>query len=86
MAVAAAVVSGAADTGLAVLSAARALGLDFILVAKERYDLAIPGEFFDTPLLRAVLAIIGDDSAFREQIVSLGGYDVSEMGKIIGVY
>jgi len=86
MAVAAAVVSGAADTGLAVLSAARALGLDFILVAKERYDLAIPGEFYDTPLLRAVLAIIGEDRAFREQIVSLGGYDVSEMGKIIGVY
>jgi putative molybdopterin biosynthesis protein len=86
MAVAAAVVSGAADTGLAVLSAARALGLDFILVAKERYDLAIPEEFFDTPLLRAVLAIIGEDRAFREQIVSLGGYDVSEMGKIIGVY
>ncbi len=86
MAVAAAVVSGVADTGLAVLSAARALGLDFILVAKERYDLAIPEEFFDTPLLRAVLAIIGEDSAFREEIVSLGGYDVSEMGKIIGVY
>mgnify|MGYP001574341890 FL=1 len=86
MAVAAAVVSGAADTGLAVLSAARALELDFILVAKERYDLAIPGEFFDTPLLQAVLAIIGEGRAFREQIVSLGGYDVSEMGKIIGVY
>jgi len=30
MAVAAAVVSGAADTGLAVLSAAQALGLDFV--------------------------------------------------------
>ena len=66
MAVAAAVVSGAADTGLAVLSAARALELDFILVAKERYDLAIPGEFFDTPLLQAVLAIIGEGRAFRE--------------------
>ncbi len=86
MAVAAAVVSGAADTGLAVLSAARALELDFILVAKERYDLAIPEEFHDTPLLQAVLAIIGEDRAFREQIVSLGGYDVSEMGKIIGVF
>ena len=35
---------------------------------------------------RAVLAIIGEDRAFREQIASLGGYDVSGMGKIIGVY
>ncbi len=86
MAVAAAVLSGAADTGLAVLSAARALDLDFIPVAQERYDLAIPQEFYDTPMLQALLAIIGADSAFREQIVAMGGYDVSEMGRVIGVY
>ena len=81
MAVAAAVLSGAADTGLAVLSAARALDLDFVPVAQERYDLAIPQEFYDTPMLQALLAIIGADSAFREQIVAMGGYDVSEMGQ-----
>jgi molybdopterin molybdotransferase/putative molybdopterin biosynthesis protein len=86
MAVAAAVLSGAADTGLAVLSAARALDLDFVPVAQERYDLAIPQEFYDTPMLKALLAIIGADNAFREQIVAMGGYDVSEMGKVIGVY
>jgi putative molybdopterin biosynthesis protein len=86
MAVAAAVVSGAADTGLAVLSAAQALGLDFILVAKERYDLAIPQEFSETPMVKALLAIIREDKEFREQILSMGGYDVSEMGRVIGVY
>jgi putative molybdopterin biosynthesis protein len=86
MAVAAAVVSGAADTGLAVLSAARALGLDFILVAKERYDLAIPQEFYDTPMMQALLAIIREDGEFRDQITGMGGYDVSEMGRVIGVY
>jgi putative molybdopterin biosynthesis protein len=58
MAVAAAVLSGAADTGLAVLSAAQALGLDFIPVARERYDLAIPAEFSDAPLMQALLGII----------------------------
>ena len=51
MAVAAAVLSSAADTGLAVLSAAQALGLDFIAVAQERYDLAIPLKFI-TPAAR----------------------------------
>jgi putative molybdopterin biosynthesis protein len=86
MAVAAAVLSGAADTGLAVLSAAQALGLDFIPVAQERYDLAILQEFYDTPMLQALLGIIREDRAFREQIVAMGGYDVSEMGKVIGVY
>jgi putative molybdopterin biosynthesis protein len=83
MSVAAAVLSGAADTGLAVLSAARALDLDFVPIAQERYDLAIPREFYNTPMLRALLGIIRQDKDFREQIIAMGGYDVSEMGNVI---
>ena len=83
MAVAAAVASGAADTGLAVLSAARALGLDFVPVAQERYDLAILEEYYDTPLLQGLLAIIREDGGFRVQLEQMGGYDLSEMGKVI---
>jgi putative molybdopterin biosynthesis protein len=83
MAVAAAVISGAADTGLAVLSAARALGLDFVPVAQERYDLAVLEEYYDTPMLQALLRIVREDRDFREQIVNMGGYDVSEMGRVI---
>jgi putative molybdopterin biosynthesis protein len=83
MAVAAAVLSGAADTGLAVLSAAQALGLDFVPVAQERYDLAIPQEHYDTPMLQTLLGIIRDDREFRDQIVGMGGYDAREMGHVI---
>ena len=83
---AAAVVSGSADTGLAVVSAVQALELDFIPVAQERDGLAIPQEFSDTAKLRALLGIIRDDKEFREQIIAMGGYDVSEMGRVIGVY
>jgi molybdopterin molybdotransferase/putative molybdopterin biosynthesis protein len=86
MAVAAAVLSGVADTGLAVLSAAQALQLDFVPVAQERYDLAIPEEFYDIPMMQALLAIIREDKEFHDQIVAMGGYDISEMGKVIGVY
>lgn len=85
MAVAAAVLSGAADTGLAVLSAAQALQLDFIPVAQERYDLAIMQEFYDMPMMRALLVIIREDTEFRDQIVAMGGYDISEMGNIIEI-
>jgi len=85
MAVAAAVASGAADTGLAVLSAAQALGLDFIPVAQERYDLAVPQEFYETPMVQALFGIIRGDKGFREEIIAMGGYDVSEMGKVLGV-
>jgi putative molybdopterin biosynthesis protein len=83
MAVAAAVVSGAADTGLAVLSAAQALDLDFVAVAQERYDLAIPEEHYDAPMMQALLAIIREDPEFRDQIVKMGGYEVKEMGRIM---
>ena len=83
MAVAAAVLSGAADTGLAVLSAAQALGLDFVPVAQERYDLTIPQEHYDTPMLQALLSIVREDREFRDRILQMGGYDVSEMGRII---
>jgi len=86
MAVAAAVVSGAADTGLAVLSAAQALGLDFVPVAQERYDLAIPEEHYYSPMLQALLAVIREGREFREQIVRMGGYDVSEMGRVIATF
>ncbi|MDA8234238.1 MAG: molybdopterin biosynthesis protein [Clostridia bacterium] len=82
MAVAAAVASGSADTGLGIYAAAQALGLDFIPVAQERYDLAIPGEFWDTPHIRDVLAILADDD-FKQEVLALGGYDVSRMGEVI---
>ena len=82
MAVAAAVLSNAADAGLGVLSAAQALGLDFVPVAKERYDLAILAEYYNDPMLQALLGIIRDE-AFRSRINAMGGYDVSEMGRVV---
>jgi len=83
MGVASAVLTGISDTGLAILASAKALGLDFIPVAKERYDLAVPFEFYDTDMIRALLSIIREDNEFREMVANLGGYDVSDMGKVM---
>jgi putative molybdopterin biosynthesis protein len=83
MTVASAVLTGVADAGLGVLSAARALGLDFVPVAKERYDLVIPKEMMETEMVRALLHIIREDEEFREAVMALGGYDVSDMGKVM---
>ncbi len=82
MAVAAAVVSRAADVGLGICAAARALELDFIPVVTEQYDLVIDARFFDTPPVQALLEVIGSES-FRSRVRALGGYDTSETGKII---
>ncbi len=83
MGVASAVLSGAADTGLAVLSAANALGLDFIPVAQERYDLVIPREHYGSPLIKALLETIREDRELKDAVLAMGGYDVSQMGRVI---
>jgi putative molybdopterin biosynthesis protein len=82
LAVAVAVAGGAADSGLGILAAARALDLDFVPVLKERYDLIIPRVHFESRLLEPMLAILQDVS-FRAEIEKLGGYDVSQMGQVI---
>ncbi|MFA5354370.1 MAG: molybdopterin biosynthesis protein [Thermodesulfovibrionales bacterium] len=83
MAVASAVLTGLADTGLAIYSSAQALGLDFIPVAKERYDLAIPSDLLHTEMMQALLSIIREDRDFRTAVESLGGYDTTDMGKVL---
>jgi molybdopterin molybdotransferase/putative molybdopterin biosynthesis protein len=83
MGVASAVLTGVADTGLAILASARALGLDFIPVARERYDLAIPKRFLKIDMIENLLKIIREDGEFRETVAGLGGYDISDMGKMM---
>lgn len=83
MGIASAVLTGRADVGLGILSAAQALGLDFIPVTEERYDILIPQEFLALSTVKSVLNIIKEDEKFRETVKSLGGYDTRDMGKII---
>ena len=82
MAVAAAVASGSADTGLGIRAAARALGLDFIGVVEERYDLCITGEYRNTPYITRLLEVMSLPE-FREDVAALGGYDLRDCGKIM---
>ena len=79
MAVAVQVLSGGAHAGLGILAAARALGLDFVPVATERYDLCIPVDFLDDPRVVALLDTLASDR-FRSTVADLGGYDVTDMG------
>ncbi len=86
LAVAAQVASGAADAGLGVMAAARALDLGFTPLLEERYDLVIPRQFFDSDLLAPILDLLDGGSergkAFRAEVEALGGYDTREMGRV----
>ncbi len=81
LAVAAAVHGGAADAGLGILSAARALNLDFVPLLNERFDLVMPVAHFESDLLRPLLNLLSNEE-FRQAVTNLGGYDVSRMGQI----
>jgi putative molybdopterin biosynthesis protein len=83
MAVAVNVLSGRADAGLAIFAAARALGLDFIPVAEERYDLVVPEECWDDPKLQLLMNVIVS-APFRQMVIQLGGYDVRDSGTVMG--
>jgi len=82
MAVAVDVLSGTADVGMGINAAAQALALDFVPVTTERYDLVIPAENYDNPLVRELLEVIASQE-FKEQVIKLGGYDVRDTGRII---
>ena len=81
MAVAAAV-AGGADAGLGIRAAALALGLDFIPLAEERYDLCIPKAYWDTPYIQRLLEAM-QHPGFRREVEALGGYDLRDCGKIM---
>ena len=82
LAVAAAVAGGRADVGLGILSAANAMGLDFVPLLSEQYDLVIPSEHYESERVRFVLSLIRGD-AFKAEVDALGGYDTATMGQVV---
>jgi putative molybdopterin biosynthesis protein len=79
IAVALAVKSGEADAGMCVYSAAKALGLPFVPVAREQYELAFRREHADDPRLNVLLGAIRSPG-FKAILSRLGGYDTTETG------
>lgn len=79
LAVAAAVASGAADFGLGIQAAARALKLDFVPLAHEQYDLVMTRHTYESDRLRPLLDLL-HDADFKTAVAAMPGYDVSVMG------
>ena len=80
--VAAQIVSGSADAGMGIYSAAKLYDLDFIPICIEEYDLIVPDHAWDTPQVQQMIATLKSD-AFKEKILSLGGYTLENPGEII---
>ncbi|MCG7345222.1 helix-turn-helix transcriptional regulator [Sporosarcina sp. ACRSL] len=82
IAVASKVASGAADVGVGIEKAAALVGVDFIPLIHERYDLVM----YKTPenkFLRDSILSILRSKAFQNEIGAIGGYDLSLTGTIM---
>jgi putative molybdopterin biosynthesis protein len=67
---------------MGILAAARALGLDFVPLDSERYDLVIPAEHYRSKLLNPLLEIIRSP-AFAARVQALGGYATPRIGEVL---
>ncbi|WP_042463720.1 molybdopterin biosynthesis protein [Neobacillus dielmonensis] len=77
LAVAAEVKGDAHGVGLGIYPAAKAMGLDFIPVADEEYDLLMTREFYESESGQLLVSII-QSPVFKAQVENIGGYQVVE--------
>ncbi|MBR7177982.1 MAG: molybdopterin biosynthesis protein [Oscillospiraceae bacterium] len=82
--VAAQIVSGSADAGMGIYSAAKLYDLDFIPICIEEYDLIVPDHAWDTPQVQQLISTLKSDE-FKEKILTMGGYTVENPGEVIAV-
>ncbi|MGC2659552.1 MAG: substrate-binding domain-containing protein [Bryobacteraceae bacterium] len=76
------VLTGHADCCVAPEAVACALGLDFVPLASERYDLVIPQRFMEMAAVTSLIDVL-QTKAFRRSLSGLGGYDVSVTGQSV---
>ena len=77
-----AVLEGKADAGLAVAAVARQLRLDFVPLHRERFDLLVRRRAYFEPRAQALLTFARSE-AFATRAAEMGGYDVSNLGRIM---
>jgi molybdate-binding protein/DNA-binding transcriptional regulator YhcF (GntR family) len=80
LAVAAAVAEGSADAGLGIRAAARAFDLDFLPLARERFDLVLLAADRDASPIAELLAVLAGEE-FRSVVAQIGGYDTAHSGE-----
>ena len=83
LSIASAVSCGAADVGIGTEKIARQVdSIDFIPIKKERYDVVFRREKLETREIQTMLSIIRSAS-FQNEFNSIGGYDTTDMGKVV---
>ncbi len=76
------ILAGRADAGLAIRGVAGLLGLDFLPLGSERFDLIVPKETFFTPAVQLFLEALHQGD-IRSLASTFTGYDMSFTGRIV---
>jgi len=79
-----AVLSGEADTGLATAAVSTMLGLDFVPVTRERFDMICPRHLFFQKGVQALMEVLAGD-VFRGRVEQLKSYDFKDAGRVLFV-
>lgn len=75
------VASGDADVALAIRAVARQLGLEFVPLARERYDLVVGRrDYFEAPFQR--LLAFSRSAEFTARAAQLTGYEITGLGTV----
>jgi putative molybdopterin biosynthesis protein len=82
MEVALSVFGGSSDAGMGIHASAKMLGLGFIPLATERFDLIIPNEAFMTEPVEAMRKVLGS-TEFKSTMARMVGYDTRDTGKVM---
>ena len=76
------ILAGRADAGLGIHAVAGLLGLDFVPLRWERYDLMIFKERFFDANVQSFLGLLHDEQFF-EMASSMSGYDIGRSGRML---
>jgi excisionase family DNA binding protein len=76
------ILSKEADVGIATIAVSKLLGLPFIPITQERFDMILDQSTFFEKGIQAFIEILNSEG-FRNRVEGLGSYDFKNSGKIL---
>lgn len=76
------ILSKEADVGIATIAVSKLLGLSFIPITRERFDMILSKSTFFEKGIQAFIEVLNSEG-FRNRVARLGNYDFKSSGKIL---
>jgi putative molybdopterin biosynthesis protein len=76
------ILSKEADVGIATIAISKLLGLSFIPITQERFDMILSKSTFFEKGIQAFIEVLNSEG-FRNKVAKLGNYDFKNSGKIL---